>query len=66
TPVLLVGKKNALVEDDLPELADKDKAEAINVKFDSYWKQLKEHFNDSTKPKPSLARSLFSILSLQM
>ncbi|KAI8900060.1 ABC transporter type 1, transmembrane domain-containing protein, partial [Globomyces pollinis-pini] len=66
TPVLLVGKKNALVEEDLPELADKDKAEAINVKFDPYWKQLKEHFDDSSKPKPSLARSLFSILSLQI
>ncbi|KAI8893909.1 ABC transporter type 1, transmembrane domain-containing protein, partial [Globomyces pollinis-pini] len=66
TPLLVMGNEKPLVEDDLPELADKDKAEAINVKFDSYWKQLKEHFNDSTKPKPSLARSLFSILSLQI
>ncbi|KAI8891708.1 hypothetical protein BC833DRAFT_626555, partial [Globomyces pollinis-pini] len=66
TPLLVIGKKNALVEDDLPELADKDKSEAINVKFHPYWKQLKDHFNGTSKPKPSLAQTLFSVLSVKI
>ncbi|KAJ2999336.1 hypothetical protein HDV02_003117 [Globomyces sp. JEL0801] len=51
TPLIKQGYKKPITQEDLYELADKDKAEALSNKFDGFWKQYRKHIASPTEVK---------------
>ncbi|KAI8896818.1 P-loop containing nucleoside triphosphate hydrolase protein [Globomyces pollinis-pini] len=62
TPILKKGKLHPLENDDLYELQQKDKAEAISVHFDPFWNEFKAYQANPNLPAPSFVKHMLIMI----